>query len=101
MFAAISIFMVRLVTFFYGKLASHFFPRPPVQDQEIETYFFQKGGNFRATMARVRAIQVGMFGRRSIFIKLNLIHYVFFLSAFIIFLLLIPGFHEVLSFVSR
>ena len=103
MIAAISILIVRLIVFFYGKPAFHFFPRPPIQDQEIEAYFFQKGSNFRATMARVRVIQVGMFGTSGLttFIKLNLIHYLFFLSAFIIFLLLIPGLHDVLSFVSR
>lgn len=103
MFGAISILIVRLIAFFYGKLATHFFPRPAIQDKDIETYFFQSGSNFRATMARVRAIQRGMFGPSGLtaFIKLNLIHYLFFLSAFIVFLLLIPGFDEVLSFVSR
>jgi hypothetical protein len=40
MFAALSILIVRLITFFYGKLASHFFPRPAFEDQEIGTYFF-------------------------------------------------------------
>jgi hypothetical protein len=62
MIAAISIFMVRLITFFYGKPAAYFFRRPPIQDQEIETYFFRKGSNFQATMARLRAVQVAMFG---------------------------------------
>jgi len=103
MLGAISILIVRLIAFFYGKPATQFFPRPAIQDKDIETYFFQSGSNFRATMARVRAIQLGMFGRSGLatFIKLNLIHYLFFLSAFITFLLLIPGLHDVLSFVSR
>lgn len=103
MFAALSILIVRLITFFYGKFASHFFPRPTFQDQEIGTYFFQSGSNFRATMARVRSIQVAIFGttRLAAFLKLNLIHYLLFASAFIIFMLVIPGFEEVFSFVRR
>ena len=103
MLAALSILIVRLIAFFYGKPATHFFPRSAIQDKDIETYFFQSGSNFRATMARIRAIQVKMFGPSGFttFIKLNLIHYLFFASAFVIFLLLIPGFHGVSSFVSR
>ena len=103
MLAALSILIVRLITFFYGKFASHFFPRPPIQDQEIESYFFQSGGNFRATMARVHSIQAAIFGpsRPATFLKLNLIHYLFFLLACLIFLQVIPGFDEVFSFVRR
>jgi hypothetical protein len=103
MLGAISVLIVRLIAFFYGKQASHFFPRPAIQDKDIETYFFQSGTNFRATMARVRVMQVGMFGRSGLaaFIKLNLIQYLFFLAAFIFFLLIVPGFDEVLSFVRR
>jgi len=64
MFAALSILIVRISVFFLGKSASHFFPRPPIKDHEIETYFFQSGSNFRVTMARVRAVQAAMFGRQ-------------------------------------
>jgi hypothetical protein len=103
MIAALSIFMVRLITFFFGKPAAHFFPRPPIQDQEIETYFFRKGSNFQATMARLLGVQVAMFGPSGLatFVKLNLLHYLFFVSALLIFLLMIPGFDEVFSFVRR
>jgi hypothetical protein len=54
-------------------------------------------------MARARSIQVAMFGttRLTAFFKLNLTHYLLFASAFVIYLLVIPGLAEVFAFATR
>jgi hypothetical protein len=93
MVATTLIWIVRLVVYSYGRIAALFAPRVPIQDHEIQTYFFQTGKNFQKIMADVVAAGKSIFGTRTIvsFLRLNLIQYLFFLSALLYFSITIPG----------
>jgi hypothetical protein len=105
MVATTLIWIVRLVVYSYGRIAALFAPRAraPIQDHEIQTYFFQTGKNFQKIMADVVAAGKSIFGTRTIvsFLRLNLIQYLFFLSALLYFSVTIPGVGLIASFVGR
>ena len=103
MLAALSILIVRLIAFFYGKPATHFFPTIRHPKQGHRNLLLPEREQFPRDDGPHPCDTGEMFGPSGFatFIKLNLIHYLFFASAFVIFLLLVPGFHGVSSFVSR
>jgi hypothetical protein len=103
MVATLLIWIVRVIAFFYGRAATVFAPRDPIQDHEIQTYFFQTGKNFQKIMGDVVAIGKSIFGSSRIasFLRLNLVQYLFFLSALLYFAVTIPGVGPIASFVGR
>ncbi len=93
MVAAIFIVIIRILVGSFGTLAQLCFRRPPIQDEEIQTFFFRGGENFRWIMSAITKTQESIFGPGTLraAVKLNIVQYIFFLFALGWFLIWLPG----------
>jgi hypothetical protein len=102
MIAAICIFLVWTIVLAFGRAGVLVFPRAPIKDEELPTYFSTRDRNLKLLMTGISNAATQVFGERSLtsFIRFNLIQYLFFVAAVAWFSLSLAGYDLLSHFVA-
>jgi hypothetical protein len=102
MFSAICIFLVWIIVIAFQRAGNVVFPRAPIKDEELQTYFSTNGRNLSQLMTDIAKGAARLFGNKPLtsFIRFNLCLYVFFVAALGWLLSSVAGYDLLFHFVA-